>query len=1116
LVLFLAPVLIISAGYSSHLKADVKKIMDQYPANDTAERNALTVEFLKMGPKGISILLNMVAPPGTTDDSQARFAINGLAVYSGQKDREKERKLFAKCLIKAIQSPGDTGIKAFFIRQLQLIGKKESIKPLNRLLSDPVLFEPAAQALVAIGSSEAEKTILKSLRTESGFNRVTLIKALGELRSKRAVKNILKYAVSRDKNVRQAALFALANIGDPAAQAVLSRTDLASSSYERAQAPSLYLLYAKRLAESGHKSQSNRIARDLITYYTIPTEGHIACSALDLLVHNKGDQSLSDLHDAMNSPNDDLRGQALDLASHIPGQKATKAWILKAFLSSPKVRAEIISMLGERKDPFAVDFLTEALRSRDRTVRLAAIPALTLLAGDKALPSLISNLVSDDTDEIAALKTALLMIPGDQVVPAAVKTLNKVPPYSQAALIEIITDKLAVEHKDLVFSFTENEDKDVRSTALTGLISLSGPEDIPRLLQLFRESDQISETTLILDAIAASANRDENIHTRSDTVLSELQISEGKKRADLLKLLPRIGGEKLLQAIRSNLNSEDIKVQTAAVVALSRWPTIDAAGDLLNVSRNFDSRKFVYLAVQGYVRLATGPEIALEDSLNMIKDILVDSMPNEEKTLIIKGLAAVPTKESAELMISYMEDPDLKNEAARSLARITNIRISREEEIPGMESILSLKKALWALDDPGEKERLDRTIKQVLENSGFKPLYNEKDLSGWKGLVDDPPSRAVMAQKELRSAQKEADDLMRSHWEAHDSILVFDGKGHSICTEKDYGDFEMYVDWKIQTEGDSGIYLRGSPQVQIWDPVQWPEGSGGLYNNKKGPSKPRNKADHPVGDWNTFYIKMIGERVTVYLNNVLVVDNVVMENYWERDKPIYPLGQIELQAHSTPLYFRNIHIREILREESFPVPDSNEAEDGFVSLFNGKDLSGWTGDVDGYQAKEGEIVIHPDKGGNLFTEEEFHNFILKFEFKLTPGANNGLGIRSPLEGNPAYDAMELQILDNTAEKYKDLKPYQYHGSIYGVVPAKRGYQRPVGEWNYQEVRAQGNRITIVLNGITIIDADIQKAGGKGTKDGGDHPGLFREKGHIGFLGHGSLVYFRNIRIKKLK
>ncbi len=152
---------------------------------------------------------------------------------------------------------------------------------------------------------------------------------------------------------------------------------------------------------------------------------------------------------------------------------------------------------------------------------------------------------------------------------------------------------------------------------------------------------------------------------------------------------------------------------------------------------------------------------------------------------------------------------------------------------------------------------------------------------------------------------------MHAHWKVVDGVLVFDGKGHSLCTAKDYGDFELLVDWKIEAGGDSGLYLRGSPQVQIWDLVQRPEGSGGLYNNKKGPSKPLKCADNPVGQWNTFRIIMTGERVTVYLNDVLVVDNVVLENHWEPDKPIYPVGQIELQSHNSPLYFSNIFIREI-------------------------------------------------------------------------------------------------------------------------------------------------------------------------------------------------------------
>ena len=199
---------------------------------------------------------------------------------------------------------------------------------------------------------------------------------------------------------------------------------------------------------------------------------------------------------------------------------------------------------------------------------------------------------------------------------------------------------------------------------------------------------------------------------------------------------------------------------------------------------------------------------------------------------------------------------------------------------------------------------------------GFVALSNGKDLEGWKGLVGNPESRAAMSEKELAEAQAKADEDMRAHWKAEDGALAFDGKGQSICTAKDYGDFELLVDWKIEKRGDSGIYVRGSPQIQIWDPADHPEGSGGLYNNRKNPSKPLKCADNPVGQWSTFRIKMVGERVTVWLNDALVVDDTVLENYWDRDKPIYPAGQIELQNHGSFLWFRNIFIREIKEDQA--------------------------------------------------------------------------------------------------------------------------------------------------------------------------------------------------------
>ncbi|MBI5819211.1 MAG: DUF1080 domain-containing protein [Verrucomicrobia bacterium] len=197
---------------------------------------------------------------------------------------------------------------------------------------------------------------------------------------------------------------------------------------------------------------------------------------------------------------------------------------------------------------------------------------------------------------------------------------------------------------------------------------------------------------------------------------------------------------------------------------------------------------------------------------------------------------------------------------------------------------------------------------------GFVALFNGADLDGWKGLLaspnDNPAKRNALSVEERERLQEQADENMRAHWRVENGALVFDGKGRSLCTAKDYGDFEMFVDWKILPKGDSGIYLRGSPQVQIWEHTV---GSGGLYNNKVNPSNPLKKADKPVGEWNTFRIRMVGDKVSVWLNGELVTDNVTMENYWERKKGMYPTGQIELQNHGNTLWFKNIYIREIPR-----------------------------------------------------------------------------------------------------------------------------------------------------------------------------------------------------------
>ncbi len=425
-------------------------------------------------------------------------------------------------------------------------------------------------------------------------------------------------------------------------------------------------------------------------------------------------------------------------------------------------------------------------------------------------------------------------------------------------------------------------------------------------------------------------------------------------------------------------------------------------------------------------------------------------------------------------------------------------------------------------EDPNRSENKA----EMLQKEGFVPLFNGKDLKGWKGLVGDPIKRSKMDAKTLAEAQKKADAEMHDSWKVVNNELQFTGHGNNITTIKKYGDFEMLVDWKIinnnTLNGDAGIYLRGTPQVQIWDnanlKVGAQVGSGGLYNNKVNESKPLKVADKKLDEWNTFHIIMKADRVTVYLNDVLVTDNVILENYWDRNLPIFAEEQIELQAHGSPISYRNIYIKELPRVKAFQL-SAQEKKDGFKVLFDGTNMHHWTGNTAEYVTENGNMVINPksDKGsgGNLFTKEEFSDFVFRFEFQLTPGGNNGLGIRSPITGDAAYKGMELQILDNDAPIYKDLQVYQYHGSIYGTIPAKRGFLKPVGQWNYQEVIVNGPKIKVILNGTVILDADITDARKNGAADGKDHPGLLRDSGHIGFLGHGSPLKFRNIRIKDL-
>lgn len=409
-------------------------------------------------------------------------------------------------------------------------------------------------------------------------------------------------------------------------------------------------------------------------------------------------------------------------------------------------------------------------------------------------------------------------------------------------------------------------------------------------------------------------------------------------------------------------------------------------------------------------------------------------------------------------------------------------------------------------------------------SDGFRPLFNGRDLDGWFGWGTDNPAKLLaMTPEQLKATMEKSMEDIRKHWSVENGELVNDGHGLYLSTREFFGDFELALEYKTVPRADSGIYLRGCPQVQIWDSTEKEKfnlgadkGSGGLWNNSAGaPGKdPTALMDKPFGEWNKMRVRLVGERVSVWLNGTLVVDNARMENYFDRKGPLPARGPIQLQTHGGEIRWREVQVREIPAEEANRILNEASGNEGWKSLFDGKSLEGWQGAVQGWEVTpEGWLACKKGSGGSLLTQEEYADFIFQFEFKLPAGGNNGVAARAPLQGDPAWDGFEIQVLDDRAPQYANLKPYQFHGSVYGLVPAQRGYLRPLEEWNHQEVRFEGSKVKVTVNGTVVVDADLSRL--DRSKIERIPKGLDREKGFLGFAGHNDPVVFRHIRVKKL-
>ncbi len=1093
------------------------------PAENTARFNQLMGDLNQLGNAIIDLAPRLADPGG--NDAQIRYAISGLAMYAS-KDANKKASV-AKNLCAVIPSAKSDEIRDFLLIQLQYVAGGESVETAAQYLNNARLADAAARVLIRIGNDAAGKAMQNALEKTTGAQQITLVEALGDMHYWQANEALIILATTGDAKLRKATLHSLALMADPSSEKILlEAAEKTGYKYEPADALGSYVLYLhNRLMFSNLTSPSTsylitNLAQKMLKATSETSQIAAKSAALELLTLSAGEKAVGDVIDALKSNNKQYREAALKYSANIKSSKMYDALIKKAKSEKqPEIKAEIITAFGIRGDKAALPFVQECLTDANNVIRAASIVASGKLGGTAS--PIIKAMNTDDEKVVTAGKNSLLTIPGDQVVKDVAAAIPQTSVPAKVAFLEILATRQATSYTEVIFSQTSSTNAKVRLAADKALASVVSEKDVPHIAQLLNTASDKDEVIALQKALYAAVS---SLEQSRQTQLVSAQMNASSKPTAYYNILAMIGGQDALNIVMKSFDDRDANTRSAAFEALTKWSDASATTALYNIASSNPTGDYFDKALMSYVSKVGILKGTPEQKLLLLRKALDISKSSSEKRTILRQISNTGTFLGLLTSGKYLDDSNIEVQQA-AVQAVRTIALAHPEYY-GPEVTALLNKMMLVNKDPEadyQKQAIMEHMATFPKDGGYVTMFNGKDLTGWKGLVENPIARAKMKPKELAEKQKKADEIMRRDWKVENGLLVFEGKGYdNLCSEKNYEDFEMYVDWCITKGGDAGIYLRGSPQVQIWDialtNVGAQVGSGGLYNNQRHPSKPLVVADNPVNEWNSFYIKMAGEKVTVYLNGQLVVDNITLENYWDRSIPIFPADAIELQAHGERVEYRDIYVHEIPRPEPYQVSVAEKVE-GFMPMFNGIDMSGWIGNLKDYIPLDGMIVCDPTRGGdgNIYTDKEYTDFVMRFEFQLTPAANNGLGIRAPLNGDAAYVGMELQILDDGANVYRDLQPYQYHGSVYGVIAAKRGYLKPVGEWNVQEVIAEGNHIKITLNGTVILDGNIAEASKNFTQtvDGREHPGLSNKSGHIGFLGHGSKLAFRNLRIKDL-
>ena len=1076
----------------------VADALAQLPAQTPKAFDSLMQELAATGADGIRMMAGMLVPASEGKNAVVEYALGGVVSYVSAQGREALAREVRTGLADAVAASTDKPNQAFLLSLLQLCATAQEAPVFVKYAGDDYLADYAVRGLISTPGTEAT---LLALIGESPAPNALLAYAAAEKGLAAAEPALLKWAAAptADTPARQAVYNARAKCGTHASIATLAAAAKADGyAFTKNDATGAYVNLLARLAAAGEQKALS--AAKALQKPALPQ--NVRAAGLEIVLAADAKKRTQTVLAALKDADRAYRCAALDYANAFADEALYAALVKKLPSLSDAAQTDVVSWLGARHAASQSAAVVAAMSSPDDELALAAVRAAGKIGGQQALDALIAQLGGAHAKEASAALAAFNGKPNAAFVAAL-----DGDPATQANALKLVAKRRITTAADKVFALLGSGDKAVRTAAYDALAGVTTAGDFDRLCDLLdkAQGDDVKALQAGLRNALAPAAPDMQYK------LVAGRMAAAPQKARYYPLLAQAATD---EAIGALLKADDPKAAFAALLTVKNPVMIDVLYELAGKNPDWTDA-----AISRYTDFATASDNTPMRKYQLYRKGLEANPSAKTQNKLLKALSKTPVFPALVLAVKYMDAPA----TAETAALVVKTVAAKNPGMGGQTVAAALKKALEvyvelakADADAGYAVDEIKGLMAKLPEAGFEPLSLEPENR--KAVVGNPETRKAMKPKALAKAQLEADAAMAQKWSLTDGILTAQANAPAIQFPKQYENFEMILDWK--TPGEAGIAVRAIPQIRLGG-----VSGTGMLADDKGVAD----ADNRPGNWNTLYVKVVDDRITVFENDVKIVENAVMTNPDMPGEPVGICGCIELIAGAAPVEFRNVYVNELPSTPVFEL-SAEEAAEGFEVLFDGRSLHKWTGNTTNYVPLNGTIDVTAQYGGsgNLYTKKEYSDFVLRFEFRfIREGVNNGIGIRTPMGVDAAFEGMEIQILDHDAPIYKDIKNYQQHGSVYGVIAAKRVKFPPLGDWNVEEIRAVGDRITVTVNGEVILDGNIREAcqghcvgdpGEKGNHymiDHRNHPGLFNKSGHLGLLGHGAGIQFRNLRVLDL-